>query len=228
MNKIYTCSEISMLEKANSYLYMALSSQNNNDMRQAIGYVMVNLPFVIDSAYNNTVQIMKEKGIHTIKEVYFVADVEEKNLADNTLGYLLAVNSILERIYPKTFSQESILSIYYPQLPLRATDLIYESRNGQLKVVDLLSIAGYVIKIANAIAPDQRNEQASAAITVFKGIELALNNQRQDKPLNKMLHLANDFLTSVVKSNIKRDEEKRSMTITSAMVDVLIDFLIRK
>lgn len=38
-------------------------------------------------------------------------------------------------------------------------------------------------------------------------MDLALRNQQQDKPLRKALHLANDFLTTVVKSNIKKDED---------------------
>ena len=73
--------------------------------------------------------------------------------------------------------------------------------------------------------PDDENiELASAAITVFQGIETVLNNKPQDIPINKKLHIANVFLSSIVKVNIEDKDTKRGITITSTLIDLVIDF----
>ena len=70
--------------------------------------------------------------------------------------------------------------------------------------------------------------QILAGITVFQGIDAILNNKPEDKPINKMLHLATSFISSVVKSSIKDDEAKRGVTITAIMIDLAIDFFCKK
>lgn len=225
---MYTNSEISMLEQASSKLCTSLLNHNEYEMRVALNYVFVNLPFVVDQGLKNTFQIMKEQGMLEIEKRSSVEDISRESLPNNIHGYLLAVNSTLQDIYPKVFTQKSTMAIYYPIQPLKPTDVIHNSEGQELKVSDLLSIAGYAIKIVEAISPNERTEEASAAITVFKSMDLALRNQQQDKPLSKALHLANDFLTTVVKSNIKKDEGKPDIIITSILIDVAIDFLVNK
>lgn len=77
--------------------------------------------------------------------------------------------------------------------------------------------------------PDEEKiELASAAITVFQGIETVLNNKPQDIPINKKLHIANGFLSSIVKVNIEDRDTKRGITITSTLIDLVIDFFTSK
>ena len=77
--------------------------------------------------------------------------------------------------------------------------------------------------------PDDENiELASAAITVFQGIETVLNNKPQDIPINKKLHIANCFLSSIVKVNVEDKDTKRGITITSTLIDLVIDFFTSK
>ena len=66
--------------------------------------------------------------------------------------------------------------------------------------------------------------KANAVITTLQGIDAVLNNKPEDKPVNKMLHLATSFISSVVKSSVKNDKEKRGVSITALMVDLTIDF----
>ena len=75
---------------------------------------------------------------------------------------------------------------------------------------------------------DENIELASAAITVFQGIETILNNKPQDIPINKKLHIANGFLSSIVKVNIEDKDTKRGITITSTLIDLVIDFFTSK
>ena len=73
---------------------------------------------------------------------------------------------------------------------------------------------------------DENIELASAAITVFQGIQAVLNNKPQEISVNKKLHIANGFLSSIVKANIKDTDTKNGITITSTLVDLVIDFFV--
>ena len=96
-------------------------------------------------------------------------------------------------------------------------------------VADLLAVSKYAVSIAEAMEPsNEEDAKANAAITVFLGFDAILNNKPEDKPVNKMLHLATSFISSVVKSSIKDDETKRGVTITAIMIDLAIDFFSKK
>ena len=62
----------------------------------------------------------------------------------------------------------------------------------------------------------------------FASLSLRDDFTTEDKPVNKMLHLATSFISSVVKLSIKDDEAKRGVTITAIMVDLAIDFFCKK
>ena len=57
---------------------------------------------------------------------------------------------------------------------------------------------------------------------------LILNNKPEDKPTNKMLHLATSFISTVVKSSLRDDDAKRGVTATAIMIDLAIDFFCKK
>ena len=118
-----------------------------------------------------------------------------------------------------------LFSCYYVQ-----NDIIHQDKQGQqLKVADLLAVSKYAISVAEAIYPDNEAfSKANAAISTFHGIDAILNNKPEDKPVNKILHLATSFLSSVVKSSLKDSDAKRGITITAIMVDLAIDFFCKK
>ena len=120
--------------------------------------------------------------------------------------------------------------LYRPAHAFQQEEVLYQNAQGhQLKVADLLAVSKYAVSIAEAIEPsNEKYAKANAAIMVFQGIDAILNNKPEDKPVNKMLHLATSFISSVVKSSIKDDEAKRGVTITAIMVDLAIDFFCKK
>ena len=120
--------------------------------------------------------------------------------------------------------------LYRPTHTFQQEEVLYQNAQGrQLKVADLLAVSKYAMSVAEAIEPsNEEYAKANAAITVFQGIDALLNNKPEDKPVNKMLHLATSFISSVVKSSIKDDEAKRGVTITAIMVDLAIDFFCKK
>lgn len=105
------------------------------------------------------------------------------------------------------------------------SEILYTKQGRNFKVSDLLAVLKYSINIAEVIEPSNQNyEQANAALTVLQGIEATLNNRPKDKPINKMLHLATSFMSSVVKSSLDNVQAKRDVTISAIMIDLAIDF----
>ena len=149
----------------------------------------------------------------------------------NVLGCLNAIHEELGRrnIYSTQYTYaQSVL--YRPTHTFQQEEVLYQNAQGrQLKVADLLAVSKYAMSVAEAIEPsNEEYAKANAAITVFQGIDALLNNKPEDMPVNKMLHLATSFISSVVKSSIKDDETKRGVTITAIMVDLAIDFFCKK
>lgn len=113
-----------------------------------------------------------------------------------------------------------------PENAFTPDQILYTNeRNEALKVCDLLQVAKYSIAIGEVIDSKDKNwELASASITIFQCIEAALNNQDQPMSISKKLHLANGFLTTVLKVSIKDSDTKKGITITSTLIDLVIDF----
>lgn len=108
-----------------------------------------------------------------------------------------------------------------------SSQVLHRNKENDLYVDDLLKVSKYSIAFAEMMNPDDENiELASAAITVFQSIEVVLNNKPQDVSLNKKLHIANGFLSTIVKANIKDSDTKRGITITSTLIDLVIDFFV--
>lgn len=159
--------------------------------------------------------------------IYAIQDKNEVLM--NVQGCLNAIHEELGRrnIYSTQYTYaQSVL--YRPTHTFQQEEVLYQNEQGrQLKVADLLAVSKYAVSIAEAIEPDNEEyAKANAAITVFQGIDAVLNNKPEDKPINKMLHLATSFISSVVKSSIKNNEAKRGVTITTIMVDLVIDFFV--
>lgn len=120
--------------------------------------------------------------------------------------------------------------LYSPNHTFKQEDVLYHNKqNQQLNVADLLKVVKYSINIAEAIEPNNENfSNANAAVSVLQGIEATLNNKSTNKPVNKMLHLVTNFISSAVKSSLNDENSKRGVTITATMIDLAIDFFCKK
>ena len=225
--------EVLRLEIAYSNLYRAYLSGNREEMiAKYVAAGNVNIPHFTDSIYLNTKQTMLSNGI--IPDVLPTSIYEIKDdtlLRMNIQGCLKTLHDELSRrnIYSTQYTYaQSVL--YRSAHTFQQEEVLYQNVQGrQLKVADLIAVSKYAVSIAEAIEPsNEEYAKANAAITVFQGLDAILNNKPEDKPINKMLHLATSFISSVVKSSIKDDEVKRGVTITAIMVDLAIDFFCRK
>ena len=225
--------EFLRLEIAYSNLYRAYMSDNREDMiAKYVAVGNVNIPYITDSIFQNTKQTMLANGVipNTLPtSIYDIKD--EALLRMNVQGCLNALKEELGRrnIYSSQYTYaQSVL--YRSTHTFHQEEVLYQNAQGrQLKVADLLDVLKYAVSVAKAIDPsNEEYAKANAAIMVFQGIYAILNNSPEDKPINKMLHLATSFISSVVKSSIKDDEAKSDVTITAIMVDLAIDFFCKK
>ena len=225
--------EVLRLEIAYSNLYRAYISDNREDMiAKYIAVGNVNIPYFTDSIFLNTKQTMLANGVIPNTLPTSIYDIKDDALLRmNVQGCLNALKEELGRrnIYSTQYTYaQSVL--YRPTHTFQQEEVLYQNGQGyQLKVADLLAVSKYAVSIAEAMEPcNEEYAKANAAITVFQGLDAILNNKPEDKPVNKMLHLATSFISSVVKSSIKDDEAKRGVTITTIMVDLAIDFFCKK
>ena len=225
--------EVLRLEIAYSNLYLAYISDNREDMiAKYVAVGNVNIPYFTDSIFLNTKQTMLANGVIPNTLPTSIYDIKDDALLRmNVQGCLNALKEELGRrnIYSSQYTYaQSVL--YRPTHTFQQEEVLYQNGQGyQLKVADLLAVSKYAVSIAEAMEPsNEEYAKANAAITVFQGLDAILNNKPEDKPVNKMLHLATSFISSVVKSSIKDDEAKRGVTITAIMVDLAIDFFCKK
>ena len=225
--------EVLRLEIAYSNLYRAYMSDNREDMiAKYVAVGNVNIPYFTDSIFLNTKQTMLANGVIPNTLPTSIYDIKDDALLRmNVQGCLNALKEELGRrnIYSSQYTYaQSVL--YRPTHTFQQEEVLYQNDQGrQLKVADLLAVSKYAVSIAEAMEPsNEEYAKANAAITVFQGLDAILNNKPEDKPVNKMLHLATSFISSVVKSSIKDDEAKRGVTITAIMVDLAIDFFCKK
>ena len=224
--------EFLRLEIAYSNLYQAYISGNVDSMRyQYYLASQINIPFFANSIQGHTKLVMQSNNILPTAAISIYAIQDKDQVLMNVLGCLNAIHEELGRrnIYSTQYTYaQSVL--YRPTHTFQQEEVLYQNNQGrQLKVADLLAVSKYAVSIAEAIEPsNEEYAKANAAITVFQGIDAILNNEPEDKPVNKMLHLATSFISSVVKLSIKDDEAKRGVAITAIMVDLAIDFFCKK
>ena len=220
------------LEIAYSNLYRAYMLGDIDCMRYQYDLASrINIPFLANSIQSHTKLVMQSNNILPTAAISIYAIQDKDQVLMNIQGCLKALQYELGRrnIYSTQYTYaQSVL--YRPTHTFQQEEVLHQDTQGhQLKVADLLAVSKYAVSVAEAIEPsNEEYAKANAAIMVFQGIDAVLNNKPEDKPVNKMLHLATSFISSVVKSSIKDDEAKRGVTITAIMVDLAIDFFCKK
>ena len=223
--------EILRLEIAYSNLSRAYVSGRRDEMIGAVAAALISNPNHVTTLKSGIDKVFtRQYGYKFIRNLNwcFISDEDVKL---NVEGCLKAISETLSQYkfydYNYTYAQ-SVL--YRSAHTFQQEEVLYQNAQGrQLKVADLLAVSKYAMSVAEAIEPsNEEYAKANAAITVFQGIDAILNNKPEDKPVNKMLHLATSFISSVVKSSIKDDEAKRGVTITAIMADLAIDFFCKK
>ena len=223
--------EVLRLEIAYSNLSRAYASGHRDEMIGAVVAALISNPNHVITLKNGIDKVFtRQYGYKFLRNLNwcFISDEDVKL---NVEGCLKAISETLSqyKFYDHNYTYAQRV-LYRPTHAFQLEEVLYQNTEGrQLKVANLLAVSKYAMGVAEAIEPsNEEYAKANAAITVFQGIDAILNNKPEDKPVNKMLHLATSFISSVVKSSIKDDEAKRGVTITALMVDLAIDFFCKK
>lgn len=223
--------EVLRLEIAYSNLSRAFATNNKHKMLRAIGETFVcNQPHIA-SIQNEIDAVFRAHYGHNYHKIIDCSRLTTHDAKLNVKGCMKAISKLLSEMqFYETNYRQALDFLYQPNHTFAPDDVIHQDKQGQqLKVADLLAVSKYAMSVAEAIEPsNEEYAKANAAITVFQGIDALLNNNPEDKPVNKMLHLATSFISSVVKSSIKDDEAKRGVTMNAIMVDLVIDFFCKK
>ena len=209
-------------------LNQASFSKSLRTKREALIYYKTHIGYSLDNQHESIFkEIARHNGVHPTDYKISIHTMYEYEVDIHIMAAHQLLNSeISKRSYDiaKYVRAEKIL--FSPENSFTQKQVLYTNvRNEHLSVDEMLRVAKYSIAYIETMHPDDKNiELASAAITVFQGIELALNNQPQTIPVSKKLHIANTFLATVVKANVKDSDTKRGITIASALIDLAIDF----
>lgn len=224
--KLQTDNEAINLEVCYVILYKALKLNSHKQMIDAIRFYLNTFP---DKDWELK-QNVKEK----ISNCIMVPGIDYLSLEAAKIYVTECIDLIMKQFkYIKVDNADFAYykrTLFEPTYSFAPNTVLFEdSQKRDLKVSDFLKVVKYSIKIAQSVDPQNKDyEKASAAISVFEGLDAVLNNKPEDMPLNKMLHLTNDFLTSVVKTSFEKERDKTNLIVTSLMIDLVIDFLCQK
>ena len=152
--------------------------------------------------------------------------LSSKGTDANVELYLWVINNRINQHYNWSISSTAIQKIFFQPQSLSQEYVLYTKDEKELKVSDFLSVLSYGKKFAEAffgVESPKANEYVLAAKTV----DLAINHQDVDKPLNKTLHIINDVLTEYGKDLHKDKGEKMVFSGIPLFVDLVIDFLVK-
>lgn len=220
------------LEVAYCKLYQALMSNDRDQMINA--FMSMNdlgQSFFINSikpAIKNTF-IANGKLFPCSTDIRNIIDINDLRL--NIMGCMSAVQAEIgqRQFYASNYQYAQQVLYDRHNRAFTYNEILYVKQGEALKVADLLKVLRYSISIAEAIEPNNKDyEYASAVLTVLQGLDAMLNNKPEDKPMNKMLHLATSFISTIVKSSLSNEQVKREVTVSAMMLDLTIDFFCNK
>jgi len=128
-------------------------------------------------------------------------------------------------------SNKAINLMYGTSPYFQRNDILHEKNGRKLTVADVLSVIGYVkkaIDISGTNIDKKLSTGIDLALMALNTIDLALNNKKQDKPLNKALHLANDALSFALSAATEDERLGKYVEVSSLTIDLTIDFLIKE
>lgn len=224
---------IDILDFNYTKLYTAIVQENKVEIINLITTINSQFPDIQNEAERVTANRLRQECSASRGNFLFIDSVPwpslpMSQLIANATDYLWVMDLKIRQNYIHTFSMGAILTLFYPQFPFTPNQILYENQGKKLTVSDLLSVIGYATKILKSFYPCHHTAQIEEALRVLKSIDLTLNNQLVNKPLNKALHITNDILTTFVKPTLATQQDEQLLNNLSLFIDLTIDFFCKK
>lgn len=220
------------LEIARVKLQKGLEADNVLRMKSALLYALTHFSQdVINRCEKETHHIFESRGLkYRSTNLY---DLEDAYVPLNVSGYINAIDLYLDTFLSNTngegLAYRALLGEGSIGKKFEMSDVLYTKDIHRLGVGNLLDVCNYAVKVGELISPNNKfYDEAGAAVCVLKGLCLVLENKVEENKWPKLLHLAGDFLTRVVKPKLERKEHKQSIVALSVFVDLTIDFFAAK
>lgn len=214
------------LESCQSQIYNAICTEGRVEKENALAYVISCIPGMKDEL-KGCWEAWKRQVIGRWYYKCEIHELEDESLEMNLRFCVDIINGKLNRIYTQPISCNAMQLLFFSPKPLPKDKVVHIKENEKLTVSGFLSTLSYAKKIIETYSGvcDSKTDESLLAI---KTVELAINHKKEDNPLNKSLHIVNEVLTGCARRSTKDDNNKRIISFGSLMLDLAIDFLIKK
>lgn len=214
------------LENCEMQIYNALYNGNRQKKEKALEYAVSHIQGMKEELHGYWLELQKMGGVRFLK-MCRINELTDEGLFYNLNFSIDIINRRINIFNPFPISTYAVQTIYYNQTAFVQEDIIYYNQGKKLTVSDFLSALDYAKKFSEAyLGVDY--EKYSEALLAIKTVDLALHHKKEDKPLNKTLHLVNNILTECAKKAHEDDKARRVVSGISLIIDLAIDFLVRK
>lgn len=200
------------------------ASYSNNELmkKQAIWHIHSNSPDIADEVSREWDRRYPRGRIIKVN----VFDLNSTGTDINVELYLYVINNRVNQYYNWSVSSTAIRKIFFQPQPLSYEYELYEKDGEQLTVAKFMSVLSYGKKFAETFFGVD-SPKTSEYMLAVKTVDLAINHEKDDMPLNKTLHIINDVLTESAKDRQKNRGEKMFVSGISLLVDLTIDFFVK-
>lgn len=214
------------LENCEMQIYNALYKDNRQEKEKALEYAVSHIQGMKEELHGYWLELQKMGGVRFLK-MCRINELTDEGLFYNLNFSIDIINRRINIFNPFPISTYAVQTIYYNQTAFVQEDIIYYNQDKELTVSDFLSALDYAKKFSEAYL-GVNYEKYSEALLAIKTVDLALHHKKEDKPLNKTLHLVNNILTECAKKAHEDDKARRVVSGISLIIDLTIDFLVRK
>ena len=214
------------LESCQSQIYNAICNKGRIEKENALAYVTSCIPRMKDEL-KGCWEAWKRQVIGRWYYECEIHELEDESIEMNLRFCIGIINDKINRFYALPISCYAIQILFFSPESLSKDKTIHVRSNEKLKISDFLSVLSYAKKFVEA-SSSSFDSQTDEALLAIKTVELAIHHKKEDKPLNKALHIVNDILTKCAKSSTKDNNDKRVISCGSLLIDLAIDFLIQK
>ena len=211
---------ILVLESCQSQIYNAICKNSRAEKENALVYATSHIPNMKEEL-KGLWEAWKRQAIGRWYYMCEIHKLEDESLEMNLRFCVDVINKKLNTCYSQPISCYAMQVMFFSPEPLPQNKVVHVSEEEMDK---MYANAKKFTETYTGIQ-DKKTDEALLAI---KTVELAVNHKKEDKPLNKSLHIVNDVFTKCAKQSTDNCNSKKVISGISLLLDLAIDFLIQR